>query len=634
VDASGNVYVTGTTESPDFPTTVGTNQTLQGNTDAFVTKFASDGTLLYSTLVGGICDEEGYAIAVDTAGNAYIAGRLRNCPSLDLPEGAMVAKLDPGGALVYRFILGSPLFDYTFATAIAVDSEGNAYITGSSKTSFDLPTTPGALRTNSCGGIAEHGFVAKINPAGSALVYCTYLCGSGEDSPTAIAVDSAGNAYVGGATTSYDFPILNPFQPTHRGGVAAESGFLSKLNSTGSALIFSTYLGGTYQTVINGLALDPTGNVYVAGWTAGSDFPTTAGVVQSNGPSSLCYYAGICADAFVTKVSPEGSMLYSTLLGGEGHDEGTGIAVNAAGEVYVAGTTASTVFPLRNSVQAKLLGPDDAFLTKLNSDASRILFSSYLGGGRLTNSNSQTEGSEEAPGVALGTNGRVWLTGLTTSYDFPITADAWQSNSARVSCVLPGEPCGDLFVTELTAEGPPDIVPPCHLDVTPTEFSPGGGIVTAHWAGIPWPSTNDSIMLFQLGFVADIWLFVPTYPTTGAAEGTMAVPLPTDLASGTYELRLMGPTPESAPLLTVLARSEPLTVNGPIILVPALGPGRTFRFRVTGAAPGTYHVEATQTLWPPNWQVIGTLIVQPGDTPEFAESIDAAVQRRFFRVSR
>ena len=198
--------------------------------------------------------------------------------------------------------------------------------------------------------------------------------------------------------------------------------------------------------------------------------------------------------------------------------------------------------------------------------------------------------------------------------------------------MLPGEPCGDLFVTELTAEGP-GIVPPCHLDVAPTELPPGG-IVTAHWAGIPAPGTNDSIMLFQLGYVADIWLFVPTFPTTGAAEGILALPLPTDLAPGTYEFRLMGPDPETAPLLSVLARSEPLTVSSHIVLSPALAPGRTFRFRLTGAPPGTYNVEATQTLWPPNWHVIGTLTVQPGDTPEFAESIDAAVQARFFRVSR
>jgi hypothetical protein len=116
----------------------------------------------------------------------------------------------------------------------------------------------------------------------------------------------------------------------------------------------------------------------------------------------------------------------------------------------------------------------------------------------------------------------------------------------------------------------------------------------------------------------------------------MALPLPIDLAPGTYELRLMGPTPESAPLLTVLARSEPLTVDRPIILVTALGPGRTFRFRVTGAAPGTYgtyNVEAAQTLWPPNWQFIGTLNVQSGNTPEFVES-NAVVQTHFFRVSR
>jgi len=634
VDASGNVYVTGTTASQDFPTSAGADQTLEGNADAFVTKFAPNGTILYSTLIGGPCEEEGYAITVDAAGCAYIAGHLGNCASLDASTGALVAKLDPAGALIYLYTIGSRLVDLTVGTAIAVDHDGNAYVTGSSYTTFNLPTTPGAFQTTTCGGLPAHGFVAKVNPAGTALIYCTYLCGSGEDSPTAIAVDSAGNAYVAGGTNSRNFPAVNAYQPVHRGSLNAASGFLTKLDPSGSSLVFSTFLGGTYQTAINDLALDVESNIYVTGVTAEEGFPTTPGAVQSTGPSPLCYYGGLCSDAFVTKFSSDGSLIYSTLLGAEGEDEGVGIAVNADGEAYIVGSTASTVFPLREPVQVQLRSPDDAFLVKLNRDASRILFSSYLGGGRPAASRSLTEGGEEPVGIALGPGGTVWVTGLTTSFDYPISTNAWQKQLGGVSCILWGEPCGDLFVTEITTDGPVTL-PASYLAVTPTELQPGG-LVTAHWAGIPAPSSNDWIMLFQLGHVADNWLFVPAFRTTGGADGTLSLPLPNDLTPGSYELRLMTPNPDAPALLKSLARSEPLTVKaaGRVTIIPTLGPGGIFRFRIAGAEPGTYTVETTPTLVPPEWRMAGTVTVQAGATPEFSESIASVSNARFYRLSK
>jgi len=156
----------------------------------------------------------------------------------------------------------------------------------------------------------------------------------------------------------------------------------------------------------------------------------------------------------------------------------------------------------------------------------------------------------------------------------------------------------------------------------------------AHWAGIPAPSSSDRILLFKLGHVADIWLFVPTFATTGEAEGTLLLPLPDDLAPGSYELRLMTPNPDATALLKVIARSEPLTVTRRITLIPVLGAGNSLRFRLVGAEPRTYNVEAAQNLVPADWRVVGTLTVQTGDTPEFSQSITSTDQVRFYRVSK
>ncbi|HWQ92620.1 MAG TPA: SBBP repeat-containing protein, partial [Clostridia bacterium] len=206
VDDDGNAYITGTTLSLDFPVTTGTNTTPQGGQDAYVAKFSPTGALLYCTLVGGPCEDTGNAIAVDSAGNAYITGRAGLCFATGLSPGVMVAKLSPTGSLVYLYSFGGSLADTSAGYAIAVDPDGNAYTTGTAQaSSSDFPVTPGAFQTNRCGGIAD-GFVAKVNPAGTGLVYCTYLCGSDFDVPQAIAIDSARNAYIGGKTSSHDFP--------------------------------------------------------------------------------------------------------------------------------------------------------------------------------------------------------------------------------------------------------------------------------------------------------------------------------------------------------------------------------------------------------------------------------------------
>jgi hypothetical protein len=342
VDSAGNVYVTGYTYSTDFPTTPGAFQTnLGGGSDAFVSKLNPSGSaLVYSTYLGGSGDEGPYGggIAVDSAGNAYVIGSTY---STDFPTmnplqpanagggDAFVSKLNPTGtALVYSTYLGGS--SQELGLGIAVDSSDNAYVTGFT-CSTNFPTMNPLQPANA--GRPNNVFVSKLNPTGSALVYSTYLGGSGADSGYGIAVDSAGNAYVIGRTFSADFPTMNPFQPAYGGSGDA---FVSKLNPSGSALVYSTYLGGSKTDEGYGIAVDSAGNAYVTGRT-GSNFPKM---------KPLQPYGGGNSDAFVSKLNPTGSALvYSTYLGGSKADQGGGIAVDSAGNAYVTGYTNSTDFP-------------------------------------------------------------------------------------------------------------------------------------------------------------------------------------------------------------------------------------------------------------------------------------------------
>ena len=372
-DSSGNVYLTGETLSPDFPVTAGAYQSTSGGVqDTFITKLNSTGAITYSTYLGTISTETGYGIAVDSAGYIYITGSV-NGPS-------------------------------------------------------PLPTTPNAYRTTSSG--LTDAFLMKLNPAGGGaadLLYLTYLGGSGTDRGYGIVVDSLGNAYISGYTASNNFPTTpGAYQPTYGGG--ASDVFVAKVNTNASgvaSLVYATYLGGSgddsggSSTSVTansvGIALDSSGNVYVTGATASTNFPTTASAFQATNGGGI--------DAFVAKLNPAGGgladLLYSTFLGGSSNDQGNAIAVDSFGNAYVTGFTNSTNFPTANAFQSASGGGIDAFVAKLNpgaSGAASLIYSSYHGG----------SGTDRGLGIALDASGNAYLTGLTTSTNFP-TVNPFQS---------------------------------------------------------------------------------------------------------------------------------------------------------------------------------------------------------------
>ncbi len=383
--------------------------------------------LSYSTYLGGSGHEGGYAIAVDTDGNAYVTGYTTS-PNFPTTAGAFqptfgsgtyayVTKFNPAGsALVYSTLLGGS--GGSSGWSIAVDSSGNAYVAGSTA-SVDFPTTAGAFQPVSGGG--NDSFVTKLDPTGSALVFSTYLGGSGNDQGNGIAIDTAGNAYVTGQTQSSNFPTSAGAFQSASGGCGSSypylcDAFVAKLNSTGTALVFSTYLGGSSADSGMGIAVDSDGNAYVTGSTTSPNFPTTAGAFQPAAPSGL-------PAAWVTKLGPTGSFVYSTYLGGSGHDYGRGIAVNASGNAYVTGTASSPDFPTTaGAFQVTSGGYSDAFITKLDPSGSALIYSTYLGG----------EDVDDGFAIAIDGQGNAYVTGSTLvsgcycNANFPTTPDAFQ----------------------------------------------------------------------------------------------------------------------------------------------------------------------------------------------------------------
>jgi Beta-propeller repeat/Abnormal spindle-like microcephaly-assoc'd, ASPM-SPD-2-Hydin len=449
VDSTGNAYVIGTTDSADFPTVNPFQSKLLGSQNAFVTKFNGDGTaLVYSTYLGGSNFDIGSGIAVDSSGNAYVTGSTESSdfptknaiqPTFHGGTDAFVTEINAeGNALVYSTYLGGSSSDE--GNGIAVDSSGNAYIAGVTY-STDFPTTPGAFQTVCNGGSNCVGngdaFVSKISPNGTAFVYSTYLGGSAQDGGDDIATDSAGNAYVTGSTLSADFPTAHAIQPTYSGQRMA---FVTKFNPTGAALVYSTYLGGSGGDNGYGIAMDSAGNAYIAGATFSTDFPTTPGAFQTvcNGGSNCRSYG----DAFVTKMNAAGSaFVYSTYLGGSSGDNAFRIAVDGSGDAYVTGSTGSSDFPLANAIQSTKNEAAAAFVTKFNADGNGLVYSTYLGG------KSTRETQEVGYGIAADAAGSTYVSGLAWTKNFPTTLLGFQRSLKARNDAFVSKIAQQTFVT-------------------------------------------------------------------------------------------------------------------------------------------------------------------------------------------
>jgi len=424
-DASDNAYITGYTYTPGtaFPVKAGPDLAFNGGSvDAFVAKVNADGTALdYCGYIGGSGDDYAYGIALDIFGNAYVTGYTSSTQSTfpvtvgpDLTHNggfdAFVAKVNAEGtSLDYCGYIGGSGRDY--GRSIAVDGAGCAYITGytnSIGTSFPVKGGPG-LTFN--GGTAD-AFVAKVNAGGTALDYCGYIGGSGNDFGYGIAVDILGNAYITGSTTSTEstFPVAGGPILTHKG---LSDAFAAKVSVDGAALDYCGYLGGSGYDVGTSIAVDGSGCAYITGYTSSteSSFPVTAGPdLTHNGG----YY-----DAFVAKLSETGAgITYCGYIGGSGYDAGTGISVDGRGYAYVTGYTSSkeATFPVNAGPGLTHSGSFDAYVAKVDASGKKLLFCGYIGGSN----------ADYGMGIALDADGsgNIYLTGNTysTGLTFPVTA--------------------------------------------------------------------------------------------------------------------------------------------------------------------------------------------------------------------
>ena len=438
VDGSGNAYVVGQTESSsflNFPTTVGAfkgGSKSHGFSDAFVAKLGSDGTPLFVTYLGGSDADVGLGIAVDPAGSPYVTGYTY---SSDFPtksgafskirggSDAFVTKLTTNGGLVYSTFLGGGGFDA--GQALAVDGLGNAYVTGQTLSS-NFPVTPGAFSSSQ--GKAD-AFVTKlafdVTTSVMSVVYSTYLGGTGDDIAYGIAVDAVGNAYVTGETSSVNFPKAAPSGSVPLRSVlgGVRDGFVTKLNSTGSALYYSTYLGGSGDDLAYAIAVrkgdDQLWTAFVTGATNSFNFPTPSGSAAAKG-----------IDAFVAHLNASGSaLIYSTLFGGSGDDHAFGITLDSAGAAYITGDTTlpfnlpATNFPATADAlqQSYGGGSTDAFVAKLKADGSALLYATFLGGSGTDSGSGIALGCVPPPPAAPGSPAdcAVWVAGQTDSTNFP-----------------------------------------------------------------------------------------------------------------------------------------------------------------------------------------------------------------------
>ncbi|MCG6898395.1 MAG: SBBP repeat-containing protein [Gammaproteobacteria bacterium] len=455
VHPGGSAYITGYTTTANFPVTPGVFQPEDGtiasstsNFDGFVARISADGkNLIYASYLAGEGQDIPLAIAVDSTGNAYVTGKTQsddfpvsngayqvsNCGSC-----AFLTKISPDGtAIVFSTYLGTTL---TEARGIAVDASSNAYLMGNTS-SNSFPTTAGVLQQNRMGSFDA--FVTKFNSTGTALLYSTLLGGTKSELLSSltgdIAIDLQGNAYITGQTDSGDFPTVNALQPVFGSDQTQADAFVAKINPTASALLYSTYLGGSEDDAGQGIDIDDEGNAYVTGRTNSTDFPVNNALQPINAGG-----IGLFAEAFISKISADGSSLvYSTYLGGSGSDEAYGVQVNADHQAHIVGKSLSSDFPTLSPVEVQPVSSSAVFVSKLLADGSGFVYSTRFGGG-------VARGMD----IALDGAGYAYIAGSTAADDFPV-----------INAIQPGagDASENAFITKLA--DPPT------LPTTPVDLS-------------------------------------------------------------------------------------------------------------------------------------------------------------------
>jgi uncharacterized protein (TIGR03437 family) len=677
VDPAGNVYICGETDSTNLavlsavqPTHAA--QTASGPGDGFVAKFSPSGALLYLTYLGGSGDDIATAIAVDAAGNAYVAGYTTSTnfptagPNPYQPRyggsagqnwyhtgDAFVAKLNPSGnALVYSTYLGGSGDDA--ATAIVIDSSGDAYIAGATA-SPNFPTTPGAYQTNlrgaggepvepCCGGpFIDPGdaFAAELDPTGSHLLLSTLVGGTNDDAATSIALDSSKNIYIGGYTMSYDFPTTTGALQRNWNGFDQNTpyfvtgdGFMAKLNATATSLQYSTFFGGAGDECITAIAVDSTGSLYFTGYSSTFNLPTTSGSLQSSygGTESLVYVEYNFGDAIVGKLNPTGTQLsYLTYLGGSSSDAGLALAIDGAGNAFVAGFTNSPNFPHSSgafqTVMAGGGGPTppyvsfgDGFLAMVNATGTSLTYSTFIGGGR----------DDELFGVALDGAGNVYVVGNTYSPNWKVTANAAQSTYGgqaqltewpwgdAVYSVFSGFPVTPVITKVANAEGEsPTIAPNTWVEVKGSGLAPDSRTwATPDFVNNQMPTALDGASVTLNGEKAYVYYISP---------GQINILTPPDLAPGPVQVVVSDQGNQSAPF-TVTAQTYSTSffifgagpyiaathVNGNLIGPASLYPGFS-----TPAAAGETIVLYTNGFGPVSPPVVNGSATQTGNLPPF-----------------
>ncbi len=431
VDSTGDAYMVGITDSPDFPlASIGSYNPMQFR--MFLTKLDPSGsTLLFADYFGGTSggDEPG-AVALDSSGNAYVTG---DATSSDFPvvnayqstlsgsQDAFLVKFSAdGSSIIYSTYLGGSNSQY--GNSLSVDPAGEAVIAGvTQSTDFPMASAYQSFAsTDQFGDWGLYGFLTKFAASGTSLVYSTYLAGSTLNTSSCsgcfpdseilgVATDGAGNAYATGITTTTNFPVTSgAFATTYPGYYLSDVGFVSKFTSSG-AIAYSTYLGGQTSSLLYAIAVDANGYAYVTGYDIANDnFPITT--------TNICTHPSVaCSGAVIAKLDVTGATLvYSTFLGTSNNMAGQAIQVDASGDAFIVGS--DVTFDLSNPIEG-YAGDGDVVVAEIDATASTLLMATFLGG----------QAWEAASGLALDSNGAVYVTGDTQSLDFPVTQSAFQT---------------------------------------------------------------------------------------------------------------------------------------------------------------------------------------------------------------